>query len=146
MNDIFETEADIWVIPVNCIGVMGRGLALQFAKKKPEEVKVYKDFCKKGEMFVGRPVLSIPRILPPKYVCYFPTKDHWMDSSRLAYINWGSESLSKDLKLPFFKAILGDNPSIAMPKIGCGLGGLDWKDVKPLIERHLDRFNVIYLE
>lgn len=134
-RDIFRSKADALVNPVNCKGLMGKGLALEFKNRFPEYFPSYLRACNSGKLVPGRPyyvrLLTQPTdvdTLPG--VIMFPTKDHWQDRSQ---IRWIDEGL----------AFLRDHyeewglSSLAMPQIGCGLGGLNWKDVKPLIEKHL---------
>jgi len=146
MNDIFKSDADIWVIPVNCVGVMSAGLAKQFKEKRPIYFKHYRNACDFGDIYLGYPYIEGTSLDDPKYICYFPTKHHWKDKSNLIAIDIGLYGLK--LKIQSFIAMhwLDMKPSVAVPKLGCGLGGLKWSDVKPLIEEHLGQFNIIYLE
>lgn len=149
-GDIFESKAEAIVNPVNCVGVMGKGLALQFKKRFPENFEVYKDVCehngiKLGQMLVcdysSKRVVSASwgSVLPcgdgngviPRCIVNFPTKGHWRDKSELRFIEKGLASLAQCIKEE------GIN-SIAVPPLGCGLGGLDWNDVRPIIERELN--------
>lgn len=146
MKDLFKTEADIWVIPVNCVGVMGAGLAKQFALRRTEtEVNYYKQLCWKRILRPGFPQFDRNFDPPPKIMCFFPTKYHWRDKSNISDMIDGLKDLSDIVYGRIAESILPPRPSIAMPKIGCGLGGLDWKDVKPMIEKYLGQFNIIYL-
>lgn len=130
-GDIFKEEVDAIVNTVNCVGVMGRGLALQFKKRFPGNFESYKDACEKnkvvpGEMFV----YEIEPFPAPKYIINFPTKRHWRDASRIEDI----ESGLQDLKIVIAALNI---KSIAIPPLGCGLGGLDWNKVKQHIESAL---------
>lgn len=127
-GDIFEIEADILVNPVNCVGVMGKGLALQFKKRFPDMFVKYKENCsdgfQPGELFCS--------YTNDKLIVNFPTKNHWKDKSEYHYISDGLEALTKVLS---FVYTLTTNPIIiAMPALGCGLGGLEFSKVKELIE------------
>lgn len=126
-GDIFDAKVDALVDPVNCYGVAGAGLAKEFAARFPEEQRHYKKWCRYGHARLGE-VLYVPGA-PGIY--YFPTKGHWKDSSRLADIEIGLNSLRR-------LVVLNQHGSIALPALGCGLGGLRWKDVLDLIKRSLD--------
>lgn len=130
-GDILFAEVDAVVNPVNCKGVMGAGLALQFKQTYIENFNLYKWICDRGEMRIGECLIfNRGEGKAPRYIVNFPTKDHWMDDSQLSFISDGLVDLArraKRLKLN----------SIAIPQLGCGLGRLKWNKVKPLIEQHL---------
>ena len=125
-GDIFEEDVEALVNPVNCVGVMGAGLALAFKKKYPDNFYAYRKMCPDtmvpGNLFLYRESDDSN----PKYIINFPTKDHWSDPSRLEYITSGLKSLRNVVKT---RNLL----SIAMPALGCGLGGLEWDTVRELI-------------
>lgn len=127
-GDILKAKADALVNTVNCVGVMGRGIALQFSKAFPEVFKVYEAACKRGEVEPGK-VLShdLNRFEQPHYVINLPTKKHWRGKSRMEYIEAGLAALVDEVRR------LGIR-SVAVPPLGCGLGGLEWSDVRPRIE------------
>lgn len=127
-GDILNADAEALVNTVNCVGVMGRGIALQFRKKFEENFKVYKSACDKGELRPGM-VLVHDRgsFLNPRYIINFPTKDHWRANSKVKDIESGLVALVEQVKRRNIK-------SIAIPPLGCGLGGLDWSEVRPRIE------------
>jgi len=127
-GNMLETDAEALVNTVNCIGYMGKGIALQFKKAFPENFKVYHRACKKAEVKPGRMyVFSTGDLFNPKYIINFPTKKHWRGKSRLEDIQSGLSALIEEVKRLKIK-------SIAVPPLGCGLGGLDWKIVRPMIE------------
>jgi O-acetyl-ADP-ribose deacetylase (regulator of RNase III) len=108
---------------------MGRGIALQFRKAFPENYEAYKAVCDRQELRPGRMfVHALGQLTNPRYVINFPTKDHWKGRSRLHDIDAGLLALVDEVRR------LGIR-SIAVPPLGCGLGGLDWSDVRPRIER-----------
>lgn len=128
-GDILQADAEALVNTVNCVGVMGRGIALQFKKEFPENFKAYKAACDAGEVQPGQMlIVDLRRLQPPKYVVNFPTKRHWKGKSRIEDIESGLSALVQEVQRCGFE-------SIAIPPLGCGLGGLDWSVVRPMIER-----------
>lgn len=128
-GDILKAKADVLVNTVNCVGVMGRGIALQFKKAFPEVFRAYEAACKRGDVVPGTvQVYDLNRFEPPHYVINLPTKKHWRGKSRMEYVEAGLEALVAELRRL-------DVSSVAVPPLGCGLGGLDWEDVRPRIER-----------
>lgn len=127
-GNLLDSPAEALVNTVNCVGVMGKGIALQFAKAFPENLKAYQAACQKkevqpGQMFITR----TPDLTGPKWIINFPTKRHWKGSSRLADVASGLTALVEEVRR------LGIH-SISLPPLGCGNGGLDWDEVRPLIE------------
>ena len=130
-GDILQADAEALVNTVNCVGVMGRGLALQFKKAFPQNFKAYATACKQkevqpGEMFV----FATEQLTHPRYIINFPTKRHWRHSSQMEDIESGLRSLVEIIGQYSIK-------SIAIPPLGSGLGRLDWLAVKPRIEAAL---------
>jgi len=130
-GNILESEAEALVNAVNCVGVMGRGVALQFKNAFPENFKAYVAACKlklvqPGRMFVFETGL----LIPPRFIINFPTKRHWHDKSRIEDIESGLVALAKEIRARRIR-------SVALPALGCGLGGLRWADVRPRIEATL---------
>jgi O-acetyl-ADP-ribose deacetylase (regulator of RNase III) len=128
-GDILSAEAEALVNTVNCVGVMGRGIALQFKKAFPENFKAYVSACKceqvqPGHMFV----YETGEVTNPRFIINFPTKRHWKGKSRMEDVVAGIASLVEDVMRLKIK-------SIAIPPLGCGLGGLDWTEVRPKIEQ-----------
>lgn len=135
-GDILKATTEAVINPVNCVGIMGAGLAKQFSDKYPKMYKDYRDICHYGELNPGRlHVFDRERFSPPFYIINFPTKKHWKNPSKLEYIESGLVTLVQIL------GRLGAK-SISIPKLGCGLGGLDWHDVNSLIKRHLSDVRV----
>jgi O-acetyl-ADP-ribose deacetylase (regulator of RNase III) len=130
-GNLLEADAEALVNTVNCVGVMGKGVALQFKQAFPENFRVYARACSKGEVVPGA-MLVVPTgmIGNPKYVVNFPTKRHWKGKARLDDIREGLVALRGEV------ARLGIK-SIAVPPLGCGSGGLQWNHVRPLIETAL---------
>jgi O-acetyl-ADP-ribose deacetylase (regulator of RNase III) len=128
-GNILEADAEALVNTVNCVGVMGRGMALQFRKAFPENFKAYEASCKKKEVRPGKVlVFETGRLTGPRFIINFPTKRHWRGKSRVEYIDSGLESLVDEIRKRRIR-------SIAVPPLGCGLGGLSWKSVRPRIMR-----------
>jgi O-acetyl-ADP-ribose deacetylase (regulator of RNase III) len=128
-GDILADDAEALVNTVNCVGVMGRGIALQFKKAFPENYKAYERACEASEVQPGRMLpFDTGRLRGTRYVINFPTKRHWKGKSKIEDIESGLAALVEDVKA------LGIR-SIAVPPLGCGLGGLEWRVVRPMIER-----------
>jgi O-acetyl-ADP-ribose deacetylase (regulator of RNase III) len=127
-GDILKCDAEAVVNTVNCVGVMGRGLALQFKNAFPQNFKAYAAACTAGEVRPGHMfVFETGQLLHPRYIVNFPTKRHWGDPSLLADIETGLTALCETVRLYNIR-------SIAVPPLGCGLGGLAWSEIRPRIE------------
>ena len=127
-GNILKAEAEALVNTVNCVGFMGKGIALQFKKAYPENFEDYRKACAAGEVQPGRMhIFELRSMLNPKFVINFPTKRDWRANSRYEDIEAGLKALVTDVRR------LGIT-SIAVPPLGCGLGGLDWNRVRPMIE------------
>lgn len=130
-GDILRDEAEALVNTVNCVGVMGRGIALQFKNAFPENFKAYAIACKKEEVQPGRMfVFETGKLTNPHYIINFPTKRHWRGQSRMVDIEAGLIALVETIQQYNIH-------SIAMPPLGSGLGGLDWSEIRPRIENAL---------
>lgn len=130
-GDILKCEADALVNTVNCVGVMGRGIALQFKNVYPDNFKAYEAACKREAVQPGRMfVFDTGQLTLPRFIINFPTKRHWRGKSRIEDIESGLTDLVKVIRDKGIR-------SIAIPPLGAGLGGLDWSDVRPRIERAL---------
>ncbi len=127
-GDILHSDAQALVNTVNCVGIMGRGVALQFKKAFPDNFKFYAQACDSGEVRLGSMlVYDRDRLTGPHYIINFPTKRHWKSKSRLKDIEAGLQDLVKTVRELHLQ-------SIAIPPLGCGLGGLKWSAVRPRIE------------
>ena len=123
-----QADVDAIVNTVNCVGVMGKGIALQFKNKWPANFSAYHAACKAGEVRPGKMmVFEAGAYAQPHFIINFPTKDHWRGNSRLSFVEDGLIDLVKQIRALNIR-------SIAIPPLGCGNGGLDWHAVKPLIE------------
>lgn len=127
-GNLLEADAQVLVNTVNCVGVMGKGIALQFKQAFPENFRRYEQACRAREVQPGRMLtVRTDRLVNPRYIINFPTKRHWKGKSRLEDIAAGLPALIDEVKQ------LGVR-SIAVPPLGCGNGGLDWTQVAPMIE------------
>lgn len=134
-GDILSEDVEAIVNTVNCVGVMGRGLALQFKNKYPQNFKEYEQACKREEVQPGKMfVYQTGQLMNPKYIINFPTKRHWKANSKIEDIESGLDDLIKVIGRLNIK-------SIAIPPLGSGLGGLDWKIVRQKIEQKLSEIN-----
>jgi len=127
-GNLLTAAAQALVNTVNTEGVMGRGIALQFARAFPEMLPSYEAACRAGELVPGRVhVFERDELVDPRFIINFPTKRHWRGKSRLADIDAGLVDLVRVVRERGIR-------SIALPPLGCGLGGLRWDDVRPRIE------------
>ena len=127
-GDILKDEAEAIVNTVNCVGIMGRGIALQFKNAWPENFKAYQTACKRNEVQPGRMFMfEVGQLTSPRWIVNFPTKRHWKGKSRMEDIDAGLQALAAEIRLRGIR-------SIAIPPLGSGLGGLDWAQVRLRIE------------
>lgn len=130
-GNLLMSDTEALVNTVNCVGVMGKGVALQFKQAFPENFNAYHKACFKNEVIPGRMfIFKTGNLFNPKYIINFPTKRHWREKSKMEDIEDGLKALVKEIKTMKIQ-------SIAIPSLGCGLGGLDWKSVRLLIEKAL---------
>ena len=134
-GDILAEDAEALVNTVNCVGVMGRGIALQFKKAFPNNFRAYAEACGRGEVRPGRMfVFETGGLTNPRYIVNFPTKRHWRGNSRIEDIETGLADLARLIRERGIS-------SIAIPPLGSGLGGLEWGAVRQRIEEALRGFN-----
>lgn len=142
-GDIINEDVEALVNTVNCVGYMGRGIALQFKNAFPENFKFYAATCRQNLLNPGQMlVYETGELTNPHYIINFPTKRHWKGKSRMEDIDAGLVALVKEIRTHNIK-------SIAIPPLGSGLGGLDWSRVRPRIEaalRKLDTLRVVIFE
>ena len=132
-GNILSDESEAIVIPVNTMGISGAGLALQWKIQYPDEHHLYVDVCKDHRLNIGE-VLALVSVPDRLFLC-FPTKIVPQKCSELAWIENGLPDLVRLVSTMQIK-------SLALPALGCGLGGLPWRDVQPLIEKHLEDLNI----
>lgn len=128
-GNLLASDAEALVNPVNTVGVSGKGLALEFARAHPEAFYAYQARCKASLLKIGT-VWAWPDKASGKLIVFFPTKRHWRERSDLGSVIDGLEELRKLIVKRGIK-------SVAVPALGCGLGGLAWRKVKPEIEKAL---------
>lgn len=133
VGDLFESQAQTLVNAVNCVGVMGKGIALEFKKRFPEMYQDYVLRCKRKEVHLGHPYLYQATSFP--WILNFPTKNHWRSESTLESITQGLEYLSSHYQG-------WGIASLAVPALGAGQGKLDWKVVSPILHQYLDAMNI----
>ena len=132
-GDIIREDVEALVNTVNCVGVMGKGVALQFKAAFPANFRAYAAACRRGEVVPGKVfVHETGQLTNPRFIINFPTKRHWRDKSRFEDIEAGLRSLRQEVQARNIR-------SVAVPALGCGLGGLNWADVRPRIERQLSQ-------
>ncbi len=127
-GNLLEADVEALVNSVNCVGVMGKGIALQFKRAFPKNFRAYQKACRQQEVQPGQMfIVETGSMLNPRYIVNFPSKRHWREKSRIEDIEAGLGALVADVRR------LGIR-SIAIPPLGSGLGGLDWRHVCPKIE------------
>ena len=143
IGNLFDEDVDALVNTVNCVGVMGRGVALQFKNMFPDNYRAYQAACARDEVQPGAMfVFENPSLSGPRFIINFPTKRHWRSKSRIADVESGLSALAKEI---YDRGIR----SIALPPLASGLGGLNWADIRPRIDAalgNLDEVDVIVFE
>ena len=137
---MLEADTEALVNTVNTVGVMGKGIALQFKERFPMNFKIYANACKKGEMQVGKMLVVKENTLNgEKLIINFPTKTEWFKKSQYSYIEEGLKDLAMVIEEYNIK-------SIAIPPLGCGNGGLKWEKVKPMMDKYLGQFSNVIIQ
>jgi O-acetyl-ADP-ribose deacetylase (regulator of RNase III) len=131
-GNLLDSNAEALVNTVNTVGVMGKGIALQFKKAFPVNNKRYREACKNGELVTGKLLVVEDS---NKTIINFPTKEDWRNPSKNEYIASGLIALLSYLKQSKLK-------SIALPALGCGNGGLEWKVIKPMLTGMLSELTI----
>lgn len=131
-GSVFNSPAEVVTNTVNCEGVMGAGLALEFALRHPELEQDYQERCEEGGVQIGRPYLFPVSGAEYRAVLNFPTKKHWRFPSQLSWIEQGLAYIAQN-----YRRASPPIRSLALPHLGCDRGGLDWSDVRQRIEHHL---------
>lgn len=129
-GNMFNSDANYFVDPCNLMGTSGKGLALQVKRRYPQSERIYQIICKSGKFDIGD-ILQVPTD-DNKFILFFPTKKHWKDPSEYEYIERGLDSLK------YHCQDIPKNSIVAVPQLGCGLGGLKWDKVHDLIRQNLN--------
>jgi len=130
-GNLIEAPTEALVNTVNEVGVMGKGIALMVREAFPESARVYQQACERGEVRVGRVLVTQNKTLfGPRWIIHFPTKKHWRHPSRLEWVREGLADLVRVVRENGIR-------SLAMPPLGCGNGGLEWSQVRREIEAAL---------
>ena len=157
-GDIFDTDCDTIVNTVNCVGVMGKGIALECKRRYSALFKEYQQACKKvlthgGDLYfwhnsmIKATLFGVPVHTDTRNILNFATKEHWKNPSRIEWIERGLRTFtsvcdSESDKGKWWEGLywyeLFKIQSIAFPKLGCSNGGLDWEEVKPLMIKYLN--------
>lgn len=135
-GNLLRAEVDALVNTVNTVGVMGKGVAYQFKQAFPASFRAYEAECKRDEVRVGKMFVTFTGRLEPRLIINFPTKGHWKGHSKIADIESGLEDLVRVVQEHQIQ-------SIALPPLGCGLGGLRWDEVRPLIEEAFEPLTTV---
>ena len=136
-GNLLEADTEALVNAVNTVGVMGKGIALLFKQRFPENMKQYALACKQGRVVTGKMfVTETYELMGPRWIVNFPTKQHWRDQSQMQWVVDGLADLRQFI-------IDNDIRSIAIPALGAGLGGLAWDAVKFKIEAALSGLDAV---
>lgn len=128
-GNLLEADVEALVNTVNTVGFMGKGIAAQFKRAYPDNFTYYKAACERGDVVPCQMlVYTTGTLTSPRYIINFPTKRHWRAKSRKSDVECGLVSLVHEVRSREIR-------SIALPALGCGNGGLDWEDIRPLIEK-----------
>ena len=137
-GNLLEAEAEALVNTVNCVGAMGKGIALQFKQAYPEMAREYERACQRGEIQPGRvQVWGTGAFHGPKYIINVPTKREWFRRSSYKDIESGLAALVEAIRA---RGIT----SVAVPPLGCGLGGLQWSKVRPMIVSSFSKSGTLF--
>jgi O-acetyl-ADP-ribose deacetylase (regulator of RNase III) len=126
-GNLLEASVEALVNTGNEVGVMGKGIALMFRKRFPDNARLYMEAGKAGQARVGRMLVTPAGELFPQWIIHFPTKKHWRNPSRIEWVREGLADLVRVVREHGIR-------SIALPPLGCGNGGPDWQHVRPMIE------------
>ncbi len=133
-GDLLSSGADVLVIPVNCVGVAGKGLALQCKQRYPQWYRAYCAACRPDAVVRLSPGHPVAHCVASRWFLNFPTKEDWRSPAALEYIEWGLQAL---MTAPGPLSLV--ETTVAFPQLGCGAGGLSWAVVQPVMERFLHR-------
>ncbi len=134
-GNLFESQMQTFTNTINTVGVMGAGIAKQFKDRFPVMFEDYKQRCQQQEVETGKPYLWKPADAEIAWVLNFPTKQHWRGKSEIEWIEEGLDYLLQHYRQWGIQ-------SLAVPALGCSLGGLKWEQVKPVMERYLSQMDI----
>jgi O-acetyl-ADP-ribose deacetylase (regulator of RNase III) len=138
-GNLLDAPAEALVNTVNTVGIMGKGIALQFKKIYPQNYEAYRKACEASEVEIGRMfTVDLGTLDGPRFIINFPTKLHWRGKSKIEDIEAGLQALVAEVRRLGLR-------SIALPALGCGNGGLDWAEVLPLIEKALNDLSDVHV-
>lgn len=129
-GDLFEAQTEAIVNTVNTVGIMGKGIALQFKQRFPDNYFIYKKACDQNLLKIGDLLITENNSLFFKYIINFPTKEHWRNPSKYEYVEKGLDALIEEIRKRNIK-------SVALPPLGAGNGKLDWEKVKEILNEKL---------
>lgn len=136
-GNLLEANVEALVNTVNTVGVMGKGIALMFRESFPDNFDAYARACRKRELRIGKMFLTERTdLFGPRWIINFPTKTHWRVTTRKQWVEEGMQDLVRVIREKEIR-------SIAIPALGCGSGGLHWRDVRPVIVRALEQVDGI---
>jgi O-acetyl-ADP-ribose deacetylase (regulator of RNase III) len=138
-GNLFDSQAEALVNAVNTVGVMGRGVALEFKNRFPENDSAYRAACKRDELIVGKMFVVETSLEQPRWIINFPTKQHWRNPSKLEFVRDGLEDLVRVIEALKIT-------SVALPALGCGTGRLEWKTVRALLGAALEPVDHVAFE
>jgi O-acetyl-ADP-ribose deacetylase (regulator of RNase III) len=125
-GDLLTANCEALVNAVNTVGMMSQGVSLTFKQKYPDNFDAYRRACDAGELTPGRMFIFDRAPHKPRWIINFPTKQHWSDPSRVENIHAGLLDLVEQIRVRGIR-------SVAVPALGCGMGGLSWPEVRPMI-------------
>lgn len=136
-GNLLNADAEAYVNAVNTVGVMGKGIAFQFRRAYPQNYAIYQKACARREVQPGKMLVTqTGQQTNPRFIINFPTKRHWKDKSKIEDIVSGLKDLAHVI-------VEYHICSIAIPPLGCGLGSLNWDDVRPLIVAEMESLRVV---
>jgi O-acetyl-ADP-ribose deacetylase (regulator of RNase III) len=138
-GNLFDSQAEALVNAVNTVGVMGRGVALEFKHRFPENYIAYRAACRRDELVVGKMFTFETSLEQPRWIINFPTKQHWRNPSKLEFVRDGLENFVRVIEAKKIS-------SVALPALGCGTGQLDWKTVRELLGASLEPLDHVAFE
>lgn len=145
-TDIFELDCQIITCPVNCVGVMGAGLARKTKEKYPECEELYQNFCSDNILNTSEGewgLAYLNRKKNPLGILFLPTKNHWKESSKLENILKGVTNFLEDCSITEMVSHKPAYQGVGFPKLGCGFGNLDWAEVKPKLINAIESYSLL---